>query len=96
MNHPIDGRLIATSAFRDAFAQAILEGVGRYRSAITGQASYQAPSAVAVATDKTSIPDLRRNFSSVGISPSLNEAVQRAAETLKKSKPAFDTSANAN
>lgn len=96
MNHQLDGRLIATNAFRDAFARAILEGVGRYRSAISGQASYQQPSAVAVATDKTSIPDLRRNFSSLGINPSLNEAVQRAAESLKKPKLGVDISANAN
>lgn len=86
MNHPVDGKLIASSSFRDAFAQAILEGVGRYRSAITGKLNYPPPSAVASATDKSSIPDLRRYISPTGVNPSLNEAVQRTAEALKKKK----------
>ncbi len=83
MNHPVDGKLIASPAYRDAFARAILEGVGRYRSAVSGESTYKAPSAVATATDKTSIPDLRRNFSPLGTHPMLNEAVQRAADSLK-------------
>jgi N-acetylmuramoyl-L-alanine amidase len=53
MNHPVDGRLIASSQYRDAFARAILEGVSRYRSALSGRRDYQEPSAVANATDKT-------------------------------------------
>ena len=88
MNHPVDGKLIASPAYRDAFARAILEGVGRYRSAVSGETSYQAPSAVASATDKTSVPDLRRNISPLGMHPMLNEAVQRAADSLKTSDPA--------
>ena len=83
MNHPLDGKLIASSAYRDAFARAILEGVDRYRSAVSGETIYKAPSAVATATDKTSIPDLRRNISPLGTHPMLNEAVQRAADSLK-------------
>jgi N-acetylmuramoyl-L-alanine amidase len=88
MNHPVDGKLIASPAYRDAFARAILEGVGRYRSAVSGETSYRAPSAVASATDKTSIPDLRRNISPLGMHPMLNEAVQRAADSLKTSDTA--------
>jgi N-acetylmuramoyl-L-alanine amidase len=83
MNHPLDGKLIASSAYRDAFARAILEGVGRYRSAVSGETTYKAPSAVATGIDKTSIPDLRRNISPLGTRPMLNEAVQRAADLLK-------------
>ena len=74
MNHPVDGKLIASP--------------GRYRSAVSGETSYQAPSAVASATDKTSVPDLRRNISPLGMHPMLNEAVQRAADSLKTSDPA--------
>ena len=83
MNHPLDGKLIASSAYRDAFARAILEGVGRYRSAVSGETTYKAPSAVATGVDKTSIPDLRRNTLPLGTHPMLNEAVQRAADSLK-------------
>jgi hypothetical protein len=91
MNHPVDGRLIASSQFRDAFARAILEGVGRYRNAIAGRRDYQPPSAVASATDKSSIPDLRPSISPALTRPSLNEAVQRAAEEIKKRAAAAST-----
>jgi N-acetylmuramoyl-L-alanine amidase len=97
MNHPLDGKLIATPAYRDAFARAILEGVGRYRSAVSGESTYQPPSAVASATDKTSIPDLRRSISPIGMHPMLNEAVQRAAESIKaKESQPQETTPNAN
>jgi N-acetylmuramoyl-L-alanine amidase len=97
MNHPVDGKLIASPAYRDAFARAILEGVGRYRSAVSGETSYQAPSAVASATDKTSIPDLRRNISPLGMHPILNEAIQRTADSLKtKESTAQETKPDAN
>ena len=99
MNHPVDGRLIASATFRDAFARAILEGVGRYRNAIAGRRDYQPPSAVASATDKTSIPDLRPSLSPVLTRPSLNEAVQRAAEEIKSraaSNPGPTRTPNAN
>jgi len=99
MNHPVDGRLIASATFRDAFARAILEGVGRYRNAIAGRRDYQPPSAVASATDKTSVPDLRPSISPVLTRPSLNEAVQRAAEEIKNraaSNPGPTRTPNAN
>ncbi len=85
MNHPVDSQLIASSSFRDSFAKAILEGVNRYSSAVSGRASSSpAPSAVATATDATSVPDIRREFSPIRMSTTLNEAVQRASETFKK------------
>jgi N-acetylmuramoyl-L-alanine amidase len=83
MNHPVDGRLIASSQYRDAFARAILEGVGRYRNALAGRRDYQQPSAVASAADKSSIPNLSPAISTSGVPSSLNEAVQRAAEEIK-------------
>jgi N-acetylmuramoyl-L-alanine amidase len=97
MNHPVDGRLIASSQFRDAFARAILEGVSRYRSALSGRRDYQEPSAVASATDKSSVPDLTPAVSATGVPSSLNEAVQRAAEEIKKKaaeKPSPTPNAN--
>jgi N-acetylmuramoyl-L-alanine amidase len=83
MNHPVDGRMIASSQYRDAFARAILEGVSRYRNALSGQRDYQQPSAVATATDKSSVPSLSPALSTSGVPASLNEAVQRAAEEIK-------------
>ncbi len=83
MNHPVDGRMIASSQYRDAFARAILEGVSRYRNALSGERDYQQPSAVASATDKSSVPNLSPALSSGGVPASLNEAVQRAAEEIK-------------
>jgi N-acetylmuramoyl-L-alanine amidase len=85
MNHPVDGNLIASSSFRDAFAKAILEGVNRYSSAVSGKVGTSPmPSAVAKATDPTSVPDIRRNFFPTRMSATLNEAVQRTAESFKK------------
>ncbi len=82
MNHPIDGRLIASSSYRDAFARAIVEGVSRYGSAVTGKTTYQQPSAAASATDPTMVPNLRRSLSPYNLNTGLNEAVQRAAQQL--------------
>jgi N-acetylmuramoyl-L-alanine amidase len=87
MNHPIDGRLIAGSAYRDSFARAILEGVSRYRSAVSGQTAYQAPSAVASATDPVTIPDLRRSLTPLGMNPTLNDAIERTATTISSQSP---------
>jgi hypothetical protein len=50
---------------------------------VSGQTTYQAPSAVVTGDNQTSNPDLRRSISPIGIHPMLNEAVQRAAESLK-------------
>lgn len=53
-----DSRLIATPSYRQKMAQAILDGVNRYKTAVTGQMLYQKPSAVASATDPTTVPNL--------------------------------------
>ncbi len=88
MNHPVDGRLIASPAYRDSFARAILEGVNRYRSALTGQAAAEPPpSAVASGTDRSSVPDLKARLSVSGVKPTLGEAVERTAEQWKAQKP---------
>ena len=83
MNHSVDGRLIASSQYRDAFARAILEGVGRYRNALSGLRDYQQPSAVAAASDKSSIPNISPAITTSGVPASLNEAVQRTAEEIR-------------
>jgi N-acetylmuramoyl-L-alanine amidase len=84
MNHRVDSRLIAGSTYRDAFARAIVEGVGRYRLAISGTVPERAsPSAIASGADPSAIPAARRRFSPIGINTTLNEAVQRAAEALR-------------
>jgi len=53
-----DYQLIATPAYRQKMAQSILDGVNRYKKAVTGQMLYQKPSAVASATDPTTVPNL--------------------------------------
>jgi len=53
-----DYQLIATPAYRQKVAQAILDGVNRYKQAVTGQMLYQKPSAVVSPTDPTTIPNL--------------------------------------
>ena len=82
MDHPIDGRLIASSAYRDAFANAIVEGVTRYSNAIAGNTNYQAPSAITSAVDPTPIPNLPKSLAPYDLNRGLNEAVQRAAKQL--------------
>jgi len=95
MNHPVDGRLIASPAYRDSFARAILDGVNRYQKALAGTMSFQKPSAVAAGSDPTSVPDIRSRLSTIGMAPTLNEAVQRTAQELKK-KAKENASTHAN
>jgi N-acetylmuramoyl-L-alanine amidase len=95
MNHPVDGRLIASPAYRDSFARAILDGVNRYQKALAGTMSFQKPSAVAGGADPTSVPDIRSRLSTIGMAPTLNEAVQRTAQELKK-KAKENASTHAN
>ncbi len=88
MNHPNDGRRISQSAFRDAFARAILEGVNRYQSAVSGQMQYFRPSAVVAATDPTTAPELRRAPTPtptpppVGSKTEIDSSVARAADAI--------------
>jgi N-acetylmuramoyl-L-alanine amidase len=85
MNHPVDGRQIATIAYRDAFARAILEGVNRYKSAVAGQMQYFKPSAVIGATDPTDAPVLSKAPeppAPVGSKTDIGGSVNQAADAL--------------
>ena len=85
LNHPLDGSQIASSADRDAFARAILEGVNRYKSAVTGQMQYFKPSAVVAATDATASPILKKDPprpSPVGSKTDIGQSVERATDSL--------------
>ncbi len=87
MNHPNDSRQIASTAFRDAFAQAVLEGVNRYKSAVAGQMQYFKPSAVVAATDPTTAPELKPRTpptppAPVGSQTDMAQSVNEAAGAL--------------
>lgn len=85
MNHPLDARQISNSAYRDAFARAILEGVNRYKSAVAGQMQYFKPSAVVGATDPTTAPTLKKDPpppAPVGSKTDIGESVNQAASAL--------------
>jgi len=88
MNHPFDSRQIASTAYRDAFANAILEGVNRYKSAVSGQMQYFKPSAVVAATDATTAPVLKKDpppAAPVGSKTDIGQAVNEAASALSTS-----------
>ena len=85
MNHPFDSRQIAGTAYRDAFARAILEGVNRYRSAVAGQMQYFKPSAVIAATDPTTAPPIKKETpppAPVGSKTDIGQSVNQAASAL--------------
>ena len=85
MNHPFDSRQIASTAFRDAFASAILEGVNRYKSAVAGQMQYFKPSAVIAATDPTTAPPIKKETpppAPVGSKTDIGQSVNQAASAL--------------
>ncbi len=84
MNNLVDARQIASSAYRDAFASAILEGVNRYRSAVAGRMQYFKPSAVVAATDPTSAPELKKTAPAdpVGSRSDIGNAVNQAASAI--------------
>jgi len=85
MNHPFDSRQIASAAYRDAFASAILEGVNRYKSAVAGQMQYFKPSAVIAATDPTTAPPIKKETpppAPVGSKTDIGQSVNQAAGAL--------------
>ncbi|MCK9588482.1 MAG: N-acetylmuramoyl-L-alanine amidase [Terrimicrobiaceae bacterium] len=85
MNHPLDARQISSTAYRDAFARAILEGVNRYRSAVDGRMQYFKPSAVVAATDATTAPPLKKDSgppAPVGSKTDIGQSVNQAADAL--------------
>ncbi|HEY6677135.1 MAG TPA: N-acetylmuramoyl-L-alanine amidase, partial [Terrimicrobium sp.] len=75
-----DARLIATPEYRQRIAQCILDGVNRYKEALTNQA--QKPSAVVAATDPTSVPNLDR---AVGAQTGMESSVAQAQDALQSS-----------
>lgn len=60
MSSPTDARLIAGPLYRQRIAQAILNGVNRYRQAVGAPPPSQVPSAVVAASGPSTVPDLRR------------------------------------
>lgn len=87
MSHPFDSRQIAQGTYREAFAQAILEGVKRYQTAINGQIQYPKPSAIVTAMDPTTAPSLKRDFSPVGSKTPLNQGVIQASGAITEPTP---------
>ena len=86
MNHPVDARQIATTAYRESFARAIVEGVNRYKSAVSGQMQYFKPTAVVAATDPTTAPALKTEPPAppapVGSKTDLDQSVNQAAGAI--------------
>ena len=54
-----DYQLIATPDFRQKMAQSIVDGVNRYKDAVSGQMQYQRPSVVVSASAPTTVPNLK-------------------------------------
>lgn len=59
MDHPTDGRLIASAAYRQNMAQAIVDGVANYRRAISGRPVSTPASVLARGTDTTNVAEMR-------------------------------------
>lgn len=78
-----DAQLIATPEYRQRMAQAIVDGVNRYKLAIAGQV-YQKPSIVVSATDATTAPSLDK-VSPVGAKTKDDASVAQAREALENS-----------
>ncbi len=78
-----DYQLIATPAYRQKMAQSILEGVNRYKQAVTGEMQYQRPSAVVSAADPTTVPSLTR--AAPGASTDDKTSVAQARDALETS-----------
>jgi len=83
MNSPLDGRYIASASYRQQMATAIAAGVDHFRSALTGQPLSRPPSAVASASDVTTIPDLAQ--STLGADADASAAIAAAAKALAES-----------
>ena len=80
-----DAHLIATPAYRQRIAECILDGVNRYKQAVTNQIPYQKPSAIVAATDPTSVPNLEKVVPNVGATISLDPSISQAQEALESS-----------
>ena len=80
-----DARLVATPEYRQRIAECILDGVNRYKQAVTNQIPYQKPSAVVAATDPTSVPSLEKVAPVVGSKIGIESSVVQAQEALESS-----------
>jgi len=82
--------MIATPEYRQKMAQSIVDGVNRYKKAVSGEMTYQRPSAVVSATDPTTVPNLDKpsptptpNLVPVGEKTSSKASVVKAQEALE-------------
>jgi N-acetylmuramoyl-L-alanine amidase len=80
-----DAHLIARPEYRQRIAECILEGVNRYKQAVTEQVPSQKPSAVVAATDPTSVPSLEKAAPLVGSTTGIESSVAQAQEALESS-----------
>jgi N-acetylmuramoyl-L-alanine amidase len=80
-----DAQLIATPEYRQRIAQCILDGVNRYKQAVTNQIQYQKPSAVVAATDPTSVPSLEKVAPLVGSKIGIESSVAQAQDAIESS-----------
>lgn len=78
-----DYQLIATPEYRQKMAQSILEGVNRYKQAVTGEMQYKRPSAVVSAADPTTVPSLTKVIP--GSSTDDKASVAQARDALETS-----------
>lgn len=85
-----DYKMIATPEYRQKMAQSIVDGVNRYKKAVSGEMTYQRPSAVVSATDPTTVPNLDKpsptptpNLVPVGEKTSSKASVVKAQEALE-------------
>jgi N-acetylmuramoyl-L-alanine amidase len=85
MNGTPDARLVATPEYRQRIAECILDGVNRYKQAVTSEIPYQKPSAVVAATDPTSAPSLEKVAPLVGSKIGIETSVAQAQEALESS-----------
>ena len=80
MNNPVDGRLIATPAYRQRMAESIASGIQMFRGAVSGVPQTGPPSAVASAADPTAIPSLVAGVR--GADADAESAIAAAAKAL--------------
>jgi N-acetylmuramoyl-L-alanine amidase len=80
-----DAQLIARPEYRQRIAECILDGVNRYKQAVTEQAPYQKPSAVVAATDPTSVPNLEKVASLAGSRIGIESSVAQTQEAIESS-----------
>jgi N-acetylmuramoyl-L-alanine amidase len=87
-----DARKIASPEYRQQLAQCILDGVNRYKQAVTGQPMYVKPTAIVSATDPTSIPNIDpapkpTPVPAVGSKTDLDRSVVQAQGALQSAAP---------